>query len=484
MDDHDLEQRLRESGASVRATAPDSHEVAAALTTVARRRPSRRWVAPAALVGVAAGVVGLLVWLARPSDEADQLDPADAPPATAMESDSTAVEHFDTGTSVDKVNWDGRGGRCVTIATGGDRAVGCIEGDRIGFPLTATVGPSTLTFWLAENGETVPPHFGTADVCGFAGVLDRGRIYEQTCDDEIAQIRQLPTTPTREFTPIVPRELPYEFEPIRVDGVSNAAAYISRPLPGSSEQCLVLVVDGRPGWREACDDFADGDRLAVNVGGALWIVEVSSERVLIASAATSASVHGCTDSMTEILTRLDRASMADVVACSGTSGLVTTPRLKVSTWLQLGSRSSIRCFGTSVCGGRGDIRQFDPPLPIAPGSAYRPPTDEVGVDDLTGDIGAIDIPPGADAAEIGNTVGRHYQDPGEPPGSLIRAIDVIDERLLVLVEVAVLDDAAGPETYAVWLDDPDDTDGALAIDRLFQIRTCARGLDAAGGRCV
>jgi hypothetical protein len=481
MDDDQFDARLRQSGAQVRATAPDPHETADALATVQARRTSNPWIAPAAILGVAAGVVGLLVWLARPSDEADQLDPADAPPATAMESDSTAVEHFDTGTSVDNVNWDGRGGRCVTIATGGDRAVGCIEGDRIGFPLTATVGPSTLTFWLAENGETVPPHFGTADVCGFAAVLDRGRIYEQTCDDEIAQIRQLPTTPTREFTPIVPRELPYEFEPIRVDGVSNAVAYLSRPLAGSNDRCLALVIDERPGWREGCDDFADGDRLAVNVGGALWIIEVSSERVHISSAATSASVHGCLDTMTEILGRLDWVSMADGVACSGSAGLLTTPRHGVSVRLEPGARSSRVCFGGADCGERGSPPQ---PLPIVAGGAYPPPTDIIGVDDLTGELESVDIPPGADAAEIGNTVGRHYQDPGEPPGSLIRAIDVIDERLLVLVEVAVLDDAAGPETYAVWLDDPDDTDGALAIDRLFRIRTCARGLDAAGGRCV
>ena len=47
----------------------------------------------------------------------------------------------------------------------------------------------------------------------------------------------------------------------------------------------------------------------------------------------------------------------------------------------------------------------------------------------------------------------------------------------------MLDDAAAPDTYAVWLDSGA---GQLAIDRVFRIRTCARGVvDTDGGpACV
>jgi len=464
MSDTDLEQRLHDLGAALRATAPDRPEAARALTTVQEVPPSqRRWVTPALVAGIAAGVIGLLVWFARPDDAAEP-----NPPAAPTPSSGRGAEW-----RISDENWDGRGGQCVTVTSDGEMATGCVEGNRRLVPLWAAIGDDPIVVEPTSAGYTVGTVTYGGDIeCNLDGLLP-GRLHEVRCGSVVQQIRLLPSTPDRDFVPVGASAGDLQFDPVRVDGVRGVTAYLSRARLGG-DQCLVVLADDRAGWREACTDFSAEHNLAIGVGGALWIVHVSTrgtEGISIASAATSASIHGCTETMPKILRRLDPSSMVDGLVCSGDSGMVTSPVQLASSWAGSDVRPSHACIGDDRCGERAATAR---PLPIPSGAGYRPATDHlIGVDELTPtEIRSINVPADPDAHAIGRAVSARFTDPSEPDG-YGESIEVVDERLLVLVEVPVLDDTAAPDTYAVWLDS---SRGQLAIDRVFRIRTCARGV--------
>jgi hypothetical protein len=474
MSDTDLERRLHELGAALRAFAPDRPEAARALTTVQEVPPSqRRWVTPALIAGIAAGLIGLLVWFARPDDV-----PEPNPPAAPTPSSGRGAEWRISGE-----DWDGRGGQCVTVTSDGETATGCVEGNRRRLPLWAAIGDDPIVVEPTGAGYTLGRVTYGGDIECNLGALVPGRLHEVRCGSVVQQIRLLPSSPDRDFVPVGGDDSDLQFDPVRVDGVRGVTAYLSRAGVGE-DQCLVVLADDRAGWREACTDFSVERNLAIGVGEAMWIVHVSArgtEGISIASAATSASIHGCGETMPKILRRLDPSSMVDGLVCSGDSGMVTSPVQLASSWAGSDIRPAHACIGDDRCGERAATAR---PLPIAPGAGYRPATDDlIGIDELTPPvIRSIHVPADADARGIGRAVSSRFTDPSEPD-RYGESIEVIDEHLLVLVGVPVLDDTAAPDTYAVWLDS---NGGRLTIDRVFRIRTCARGVvDTDGGpACV
>ena len=293
---NDLEPRLRDAGARLRATAPTRQATDAALASLGDvalgdldTRRSRRWIIGPAVLAAAAAIIGVVV-VTRPDEAAivpadtstvigstvpppspapttvtptvgPTTTPGTAPPAPPTLAPTVGTDlGFGVALTTAHADFDGAGGACLTLSTATDSVAGCADGATMGsidgLPLALRLDGTPYSFFpRGADGASDPELLGgdTAVSACFASAQLPGALVETpACDgDGVGVLGVLPVAPDGTVSWTVTGSEPDLTLELLAAAPDLGARVFRASRPETSEACVIVVARDNS-MREAC----------------------------------------------------------------------------------------------------------------------------------------------------------------------------------------------------------------------------------------